>query len=86
MATRLDLVVSAFTRTIVDNESQQRTMLRLSLEADAPSERSCRCGKAGASSGIEDALAPLRAEMTDAAVHRLALAIRARSASKRSCG
>ena len=39
VAARLDIVVAAYTRTILDNESQQRTMLRLSLEAD-PEERS----------------------------------------------
>jgi len=33
-ATRLDLVVDASTRMIVDTEAQQRTMLRLSLEDD----------------------------------------------------
>src|SRR6202140_5108473 len=37
-AARLDLVVDAFTQLIVDTEAQQRTMLRLSLEAD-PAER-----------------------------------------------
>src|SRR6187551_182639 len=37
-AARLDLVVEAFTRTNLDNEAQQRTMLRLSLEA-SPAER-----------------------------------------------
>src|SRR6476620_8193500 len=30
-ATRLDLVIDAFTRSTVENEAQQRTMLRLSL-------------------------------------------------------
>ena len=38
-AARLDIVVGAFTQMIVDTEAQQRTMLRLSLEAD-PVERS----------------------------------------------
>src|SRR6266480_2690148 len=33
-ATRLDLVMDAFIRSTVDNEAQQRTMLRLSLEAE----------------------------------------------------
>src|ERR1700730_991798 len=33
---RLDAVVEAFTQLIADSEPQQRTMLRLSLEADAP--------------------------------------------------
>ena len=76
VATRLDVVVDAFTRMIVDTEAQQRTMLRLSLEAD-PVERSqlpLRQGRA--IKWIEEALAPLHPEMTEAEVHRLAIAIR----------
>lgn len=76
VATRLDLVVDAFTRTIVDTEAQQRTMLRLSLEAD-PVERSqlpLRQGRA--IKWIEEALAPLHEEMSEADIHRLALAVR----------
>src|SRR5438552_19151590 len=38
VAARLDIVVDAFTRLIVDSEAQQRTMLRPSLEA-TPAER-----------------------------------------------
>lgn len=75
-ATRLDLVVDAFTRMIVDTEAQQRTMLRLSLEAD-PLERSqlpLRQGRA--IEWIEEALAPLRKQMSEAEIHRLTLAIR----------
>jgi AcrR family transcriptional regulator len=75
-AARLDLVMDAFTRTVADTEAQQRTMLRLSLEAD-PFERAqlpLRQGRA--IKWIEEALAPLRKEMTDAELHRLALAIR----------
>lgn len=73
---RLDLVVTAFTRTIVDTEAQQRTMLRLSLEAD-PVERSqlpLRQGRA--IKWIEEALAPLRPDMSAREVHRLAIAVR----------
>lgn len=76
VAARLDLVVDAFTRMIIETESQQRTMLRLSLEAD-PVERSqlpLRQGRA--IKWIEEALAPLRPEMPEADVHRLAVAIR----------
>jgi len=76
VAARLDLVVDAFTRSLLDNEAQQRTMLRLSLEA-SPAERAqlpLRQGRGIA--WIEEALAPLRADMSEAAVHRLALAIR----------
>lgn len=75
-ATRLDIVVDGFTRMIADTEAQQRTMLRLSLEAD-PVERSqlpLRQGRA--IKWIEEALAPLRKDMSEAELHRLAIAIR----------
>lgn len=75
-ATRLDLVIEAFMRLIVDTEAQQRTMLRLSLEAD-PAERAAlplRQGRAIA--WIGEALAPLRGELSDVELHHLVLAIR----------
>ncbi len=75
-ATRLDLVVDAFIRMIVDTEAQQRTMLRLSLEDD-PAERTqlpLRQGRA--ITWIEEALSPLRAQMSEGEIHRLVLAIR----------
>jgi AcrR family transcriptional regulator len=75
-ATRLDLVIDAFTRSIVETEPQQRTMLRLSLEAD-PAERAqlpLRQGRA--ITWIEEALEPLRRQMGDADLHRLTLSIR----------
>jgi AcrR family transcriptional regulator len=75
-ASRVDLVVASFTRMIVDTEPQQRTMLRLSLEAD-PVERSqlpLRQGRA--IKWIEEALAPLQPEMSASELHRLAIAIR----------
>jgi hypothetical protein len=76
VAARLDLVVAAFTRMIVDTEAQQRTMLRLSLEAE-PAERShlpLRQGRA--IRWIEEALGPLRPQMSVSQVRRLAIAIR----------
>jgi AcrR family transcriptional regulator len=76
VAARLDLVVAAFTRLIVDTEAQQRTMLRLSLEA-GPAERSelpLRQGRA--IKWIEEALAPLQSELSATELHRLAIAIR----------
>jgi AcrR family transcriptional regulator len=76
VAARLDLVIDAFTRSLLDNEAQQRTMLRLSLEA-SPAERAqlpLRQGRGIA--WIEEALTPLRPELSDAAIHRLAIAIR----------
>jgi AcrR family transcriptional regulator len=75
-ATRLDLVIDAFTRSTVENEAQQRTMLRLSLEAD-PVERSQLPLRQGRGiKWIEEALAPAREQMSEAEVHRLTLAIR----------
>ncbi len=76
VAARLDLVVAAYTRLTLDNESQQRTMLRLSLEAD-PEERSqlpLRQGRV--IKWIEEALAPLQPDLPAAEVRRLAVAIR----------
>jgi AcrR family transcriptional regulator len=76
VARRLDLVVDGFTGMIVDTEAQQRTMLRLSLEAD-PAERAelpLRQGRAIV--WIEEALAPLATKMSDAEIHRLAIAVR----------
>ncbi|HEY2597638.1 MAG TPA: TetR/AcrR family transcriptional regulator [Candidatus Dormibacteraeota bacterium] len=76
VASRLDLVVDEFTRMIVDTEAQQRTMLRLSLESD-PAERAqlpLRQGRAIV--WIEEALAPLHTKMSDAEIHRLAIAVR----------
>jgi AcrR family transcriptional regulator len=76
VAARLDLVLAAFTKMIVDTETQQRTMLRLSLEAD-PVERSqlpLRQGRA--IKWIEEALVPLQPKVSAAELHRLAVAIR----------
>ena len=76
VATRLDIVVAAYTQTILDTESQQRTMLRLSLEAD-PEERSqlpLRQGRV--IKWLEEALAPLEQQLPRSEVHRLAIAIR----------
>ena len=73
---RLDIVVAAFTKMIVDTEAQQRTMLRLSLEAD-PAERArlpLRQGRA--IKWIEEALAPMQPDVSASEVHRLAIAIR----------
>jgi AcrR family transcriptional regulator len=73
---RLDLVVQAFLRIIVDSESQQRTMLRLSLDPD-PSLRGELPLRQGRAIGwITEALAPLRDRMSEAQLKRLAVAIR----------
>jgi AcrR family transcriptional regulator len=74
--TRLDLVVSAFVSMIIDTEAQQRTMLRLSLEADPDERGQLPLRQGRAIQWIDEALEPLRPAMSDAALHRLALAIR----------
>ncbi|MEA2973436.1 MAG: hypothetical protein QOG82_1894 [Actinomycetota bacterium] len=78
VATRLDLVVDRFMRTIVDTEAQQRTMLKLSLTADPVGRSQLPLRQGRAIAWIEDALAPLLADGRASAdeVHRLALAIR----------
>jgi len=76
VAARLDLVIDRFTQALLENETQQRTMLRLSLEAD-PAERAQLPLRQGRGiKWIEEALVPLQPEMSAADVHRLAIAIR----------
>jgi hypothetical protein len=63
-------------KMVIETEAQQRTMLRLSLEAE-PVERSqlpLRQGRA--IKWIEEALAPLQHDLSAAELHRLAVAIR----------
>jgi AcrR family transcriptional regulator len=72
---RLRIVVQDFTAQIVDHEPALRTALRLSLDPDSTIDLPLRGGRA--IGWIEDALEPLRASLPAAAVHRLALAIRA---------
>jgi AcrR family transcriptional regulator len=74
--TRLDLVIDAFTRSTVENEAQQRTMLRLSLEADPVDRSQLPLRQGRGIKWIEEALAPLREQMSEAEIHRLTLAIR----------
>ena len=72
---RLDATIDAFTRQNIETEPQLRAMLRLSLEPMPAAERPLlRRGRA--IGWIEDALAPLRATMSEAELHRLATAIR----------
>lgn len=75
-AERLAAVMRGFTELILDTEAQQRTMLRLSLAAD-PAERGALPLRQGRAIGwIEEALAPVRDELPDGALHDLVLAIR----------
>jgi AcrR family transcriptional regulator len=73
---RLDAVIDAFTRQNIENELQQRTMLRLSLEPDSDRDEPLLLRQGRAIGWIEDALAPLHGTMPAAALRRLAIAIR----------
>ena len=71
---RLLAAVNAFTQLVIDTEQQQRTMLLLSLGPDTPHDLPLRKGRAVA--WFEDALDPLRPQLTEQGIHRLAVAIR----------
>jgi AcrR family transcriptional regulator len=73
---RLDIVIRNFLRLIVDTEPQQRTMLRLSLDPDPSLRRGLPLRQGRAIGWIAEALAPLDGRMSEAQLHRLALAIR----------
>jgi AcrR family transcriptional regulator len=70
---RVDAVVSALIDTVERTEPQQRAMLRLSLGADEH-ELPLRQGRA--IGWLSEALEPLRADVGDDAVQRLAVALR----------
>jgi AcrR family transcriptional regulator len=72
-ATRLDLVMAAFTQLTLDWEPQLRTSLRLSLQPGT-TQPHLRGGRA--IGWIEDALAPLRDTHPCLDIHHLAVAIR----------
>ncbi len=73
---RLEAALRGFLAMVVDTESQQRTMLRLSLEpvAGAP-ELPLRQGRA--IGWFTEALSPLAPRLGADGVHRLAVAVRA---------
>ena len=75
-AARLDAVIEEFTRLIVDTEAQQRTMLRLSLDPDAKAREPLLLRQGRAIGWIQEALAPLRVQLSDAELRRLVLAVR----------
>ena len=75
-AERLAHVVEAFTGLIVRTESQQRTMLRLSLNDDTAGQAKLPLRQGRAIAWIEEALNPLRGELSDQQLHHLVLAIR----------
>jgi AcrR family transcriptional regulator len=73
---RFEAVVEALASRVVEHESELRTQLRLSLEPDEtePRELPFRAGRA--IRWIEDALAPLRGQLRDEELRRLALTTR----------
>jgi AcrR family transcriptional regulator len=76
VAARLDAVVTAFLHIIVDTETQQRTMLRLSLDPDPSHRGELPLRKGRAIGWIGEALSPLRGLMSERELRRLILAIR----------
>ncbi len=73
---RLLGAVAAFVEIVVDTEPQQRTMLRLSLSPETATE-SLPLRRGRAIAWFEEALAPARPRLDDAAIRRLAVAVRA---------
>src|SRR6266849_5204975 len=76
VASRLDAVITAFLHLIVDTESQQRTMLRLSLDPDPSHRGELPLRKGRAIGWIGEALSPLRGVMSERDLKRLIFAIR----------
>jgi AcrR family transcriptional regulator len=72
---RLEIVVREITRIVAERETQYRTMLRLSLDPATPRD-SLVLRQGRAIGWIEDALAPLRSQLSHAELRRLVLAIR----------
>lgn len=71
---RLDQVVKTFGKLIRDTEQQQRTMLKLSLEAALDETLPLRQGRA--IPWITEALEPLKGQLSESEIHDLVLAIR----------
>ena len=75
-AERFEAVIDAFTQLVADTEPQQRTMLRLSLEPHAAAHDTTLLRKGRAIGWIEEALRPLRGQLSDKELRRLVLAVR----------
>jgi AcrR family transcriptional regulator len=76
-AARLDAVVGNFSAMILDTEAQQRTMLRLSLEADATERGALPLRQGRAIAWITEALDGVRGDLSDEQFRQLVLSIRA---------
>jgi AcrR family transcriptional regulator len=73
---RVALVVEAFTKIIVGTESQQRTMLRLSLAADDDGRAALPLRQGRAIAWLTEALEPARERLGGDGIRQTALAIR----------
>ncbi len=76
-AARLDAVVGKFSNMILDTESQQRTMLRLSLEADAAERGELPLRQGRAIGWIAEALDGIRDALSADEFRQLVVSIRA---------
>ncbi len=76
-AARLDAVVANFSAMILDTEAQQRTMLRLSLEAEAAERDALPLRQGRAIAWIAEALDGVRGELSEKQFGQLVLSIRA---------
>lgn len=76
-AARLAAMLGNFSAMILATEAQQRTMLRLSLEATAAERKALPLRQGRAVAWIAEALDGLRGDLPDALLDQLALAIRA---------
>lgn len=74
---RLECVIERLTRQVVEHEAELRAQLRLSLDVGTVDPELLPLRKGRAIGWIEEALAPLKRQMTGREIHRLALAIRA---------
>jgi len=74
---RLDAVVTNFSAMILDTEAQQRTMLRLSLEADPAQRGALPLRQGRAIAWITEALDGLIEDLSQEQLHQLVLGIRA---------
>ncbi|MDQ3714621.1 MAG: TetR/AcrR family transcriptional regulator [Actinomycetota bacterium] len=75
-AARLAAVIGEFTSMLLQTEAQQRTMLRLSLEADEAGRAGLPLRQGRAIGWIAEALAPLHDQLPEPEIHQLVLAIR----------
>ena len=76
-AERLDAVVRNFSAMIVDTEPQQRTMLRLSLEASRSEREALPLRQGRAIAWIAEGLEGVRDDFTEAQFRQLVVSIRA---------